>query len=195
MQVSSSAEPPLLMLPLHPQGSAWRSSPCCSSLEAKGRTGARRASFEVPQRYQDCILEVALPGHCGPSRFGEQTAGEQPALPGPHRPWRGQPGAEGSLQQAEHPLQHSTSLQPGCLSSALRPPRNTAPANIYPPRSGVYKTQLISVCNMAMSLSGAAEMLWHCLIFDCIFFKHHRQLRSAASLQLAATVVVSNPGT
>lgn len=65
MQVSSSAEPPLLMFPLYPQGSARR-SPCCSSLEAKGRTGARRASFKrtpVPQRYQDCILEVALPRH------------------------------------------------------------------------------------------------------------------------------------
>lgn len=53
MQVSSSAEAPLLILPLHPQGSAWRSSPCCSSLEAKGRTRASRASFKmrlVPQR-------------------------------------------------------------------------------------------------------------------------------------------------
>lgn len=38
-------------------------------------------------------------------------------------------------------------------------------------------------------------MLWHCLIFDCIFFKHHQQLCSAPSLQLAVTVVVSNPGT
>ena len=43
--------------------------------------------------------------------------------------------------------------------------------------------------------SGVAEMLWHCLIFDCIFFKHRRQPHSAAPLQLAATAVVSDPGT
>lgn len=38
-------------------------------------------------------------------------------------------------------------------------------------------------------------MLWHCLIFDCIFFKHRRQPHSAAPLQLATTAVVSDPST
>lgn len=37
--------------------------------------------------------------------------------------------------------------------------------------------------------------LWHCLIFDCIFFKHCRQPHSAAPLQLAATAVVLDPST
>lgn len=144
----------LLPIPRAAPRTAWT---CCSSLEPRAELGPG----ELPHRGHRCpratrtTLEVALPAHCGPRLClaGGQTARTQPSLSGTHRPQRGQPGDEGSLRQAEHLLtaQHI----PASWPPSPCPPRSTAPANIYPPHSGVYKAQLISVCNATTSLCRA----------------------------------------
>lgn len=81
----------------------------------------------MPQSHQEHVLEVALPGHCGPSLF----AGLGSRRPGCGQPCRAPiapggdnlgPRAAGSRQSI--PLQRSASLQPGRPSSALPDPQH-----------------------------------------------------------------------
>lgn len=71
--------------------------------------------------------------------------------------WHPQPPEGATWGQGQPTAEHPLAAQhiPAAWPPVLCPPSSTAPANIYPPRSGVYKAQLISVCNAAMSLCRA----------------------------------------
>lgn len=146
-----------LSLPI-PRAVSWRPSTCCTSQATTGKAKARGPPHE--EGTDDAPEPSGLNPGGGITQalrthplcwLGKQMARTQPAVLSSTAPNRDNLEPRPASDRQSIPWQ----CIPAACPPVLCPPRSTAPANIYPPRSGVYKAQLISVCKAATSLCRA----------------------------------------